>query len=93
MSDSPYIQYATPDIEYAALFASLPPFDFPYDSVEAGRKVIDDMMVPMLKKKLEPELPDGVSSHSIPSTPMIMIIGRCVHSVEVQDDGSLGSRR
>lgn len=91
MSGSPNIQYATPDPEYAALFASLPPSNF-FDSVETGRKGGNDFMA-MRKKQMEPELPDGVCSHQMFSTSMFMIIGGCLRSVEVQDDRSLGSRR
>lgn len=57
MSDSPNVHYATPDPEYAALFASLPPSEFPSD-IQEGRKLIDGF-TSILKEQLKPQLPDG----------------------------------
>lgn len=94
MSDSPNIQYATPDPEYVALFASLPPSNgnSNLDSVEAGRKFMDTLLT-MRNKAMEPLLPDRVHPYSILSALMLTIIGRCVCRVEVQVNRPLGPRR
>ena len=57
MSDSPWAHYGTPDPEYATLFASLPPMNFPFE-VEAARKAHKEMIEPLVIGQFKPTAPD-----------------------------------
>ncbi|KAH8100057.1 Alpha/Beta hydrolase protein [Cristinia sonorae] len=69
MSDSPYAHYGTPDPEYAALYATLPPpIDYPIP-VEASRQMLNGL-VSMNHEMIKDKLPDASKyttvDHSVP---------------------------